>query len=518
MPVKPDKTLDISRKQLKDLQKRIGKRKLLESDYELLQGLAETVQCLSQALAEKEASIGRLVKYLLGAPTETARNVLGKQPEKPAMEGDQKEPGKRKGHGRTPASAYTGGSREVIDHPGLKGGDVCPGCQKGKVYELALPSVCVRITGEAPLKSTVYERVRLRCNLCGEIQAPELPPEAGDKKYDDSAAAMVALLKYGCGLPLNRLEKLQGHLGQPVPASTSWDILDAAAITLAPVHDSLVNDAAQGEILYNDDTQMKILSFLKEQDSDRNGLFTTGVISKHGDHHIALFMTGNQHAGENLTRVLKRRRTGLAPPVQMCDAASRNASKEFETILVNCLAHARRQFVELVDRFPDECSYMIEQLGMVYHHDAISRAQKMSPEERLAYHREHSARVMDEMEKWCRRQLDEKLVEPNSGLGKAIKYMLNHWSRLTGFLHVAGAPLDNNICERALKHAILHRKNALFYKTQHGARVGDLFMSLIHTCQLQGINPLNYLTWLLKHAGNLKESPEDYLPWRYTPG
>ncbi len=497
--------MNISRKQLKDLQKRIGKRKLFESDYELLQGLTETVQCLSQALAEKEASIGRLVKYLLGAPTETARNVLGKQPEKPAIEIDKKKPGKRKGHGRIPASAYTGGVREVIDHPGLKGGAVCPGCQKGKVYELALPSVCVRITGEAPLKSTVYERVRLRCNLCGEIHVPELPPKAGQKKYADSAAAMVALLKYGCGLPLNRLEKLQGHLGQPVSSSTSWDILAAAAITLAPVHDSLVNNAAQGEILYNDDIQMKILSFLKEQDTDRNGLFTTGVISKYGDHHIALFMTGNQHAGENLTRVLKHRETGLAPPVQMCDAASRNASKEFETILVNCLANARRQFVELVDQFPDECAYMIEQLGMVYHHDAISRSQKMSPEERLAYHREHSAQVMDEMKKWCRRQLDEKLVEPNSGLGKAIKYMLNHWSKLTGFLHVAGAPLDNNICERALKHAILHRKNALFYKTRHGARVGDLFMSLIHTCQLQGINPLNYLTWLLKHAGNLAQ-------------
>ncbi|MFO8002854.1 transposase, partial [Thioalkalivibrio sp.] len=80
--------------------------------------------------------------------------------------------------------------------------------------------------------------------------------------------------------------------------------------------------------------------------------------------------------------------------------------------------------------------------------------------------------------------MEKKLVEPNSGLGKAIKYMLKHWKKLTRFLEVPGTPLDNNIAERALKYAILHRKNALFYKTQNGAKVGDLFMSLIHTCQL----------------------------------
>jgi len=157
-------------------------------------------------------------------------------------------------------------------------------------------------------------------------------------------------------------------------------------------------------------------------------------------------MTGKSHAGENLTELLQRRATGLSPPIQMCDAASRNASKEFESIMANCMAHARRQFVELVDRFPEECEYMIGQLGLVYHHDAIAKKQAMPPEDRLAYHQRHSRPIMDETRKWCQRQLDEALVEPNSGLGKAIKYMLRHWEKLTRFLHVAGAPLDNNIC------------------------------------------------------------------------
>jgi len=228
-------------------------------------------------------------------------------------------------------------------------------------------------------------------------------------------------------------------------------------------------------------------------------------------------MTGNRHAGENLSELLKRRATGLGPPIQMCDALSRNASKEFETILANCLAHARRQFAELVDRFPDDCAYVIQLLGKVYHHDAIVKEQGLSPAQRLLYHQQHSGPLMAELKNCCYSQIDQKLVEPNSGLGQAIAYMLRHWEKLTRFLQVEGAPLDNNLCERALKRAILHRKNALFYQTQRGAQVGDLFMSLIHTCQLAGINPLAYLTWLLKNTEQIQKSPRDFLPWKYQP-
>jgi transposase len=518
MPVKPPtKHLQLSGKELTALQQRIKGRKLVEADYEILQGLTEAVECLNQALAEKDTSLGRLCKYLFGAPTETARNVLKDVRPSPSQEKPERSE-KRKGHGRKPASDYNGGNKISLEHPSLKSGERCPECEKGKIYELAMPSVFVHVVGEAPLKATVYERTRLRCNLCGEMFTPELPPEVGDKKHDASAAAMLALLKYGCGVPFHRLEKLQANLGQPLPASTQWDMLNAAAVILAPLRDALIQFAAQGELIHNDDTTMKVLSFLQQQDPEntRKGIYTTGVLSKWQDHQIALFMTGDRHAGENLSELLKRRTGGLPPPIQMCDAASRNASKEFETILANCLAHARRQFVELVDRFPDECAHVIEQLGKVYHHDSIVKEQGLSPQERLQYHQEHSAPVTAELESWCKQQLEDSIVEPNSGLGKAIKYMLNHWNKLTRFLQVPGAPLDNNLCERALKYAILHRKNSLFYKTQRGAYVGDLFMSLIHTCQLAGINPLNYLTWVLKNAGELEKSPKNYLPWVYA--
>ena len=135
----------------------------------------------------------------------------------------------------------------------------------------------------------------------------------------------------------------------------------------------------------------------------------------------------------------------------------------------------------------------------VYANDDEAKRQGLSDQQRLDWHQTHSGPKMAELKIWLTEQIEQKKVEPNSGLGEAIGYMLRHWEKLTLFLRQPGAPLDNNVCERALKKAILHRKNAYFYKTLNGARVGDLFMSLIHTCELNEVNPFDYLTQLQKH-------------------
>jgi hypothetical protein len=228
-----------------------------------------------------------------------------------------------------------------------------------------------------------------------------------------------------------------------------------------------------------------------------------------------LFFSGRKHAGENLVDVLAQRAADLGPPIQMADALSRNLPADFKTILANCLAHGRRQFVDVAASFPEPCLYVLETLGKVYKHDAVARKRDLSPEERLHFHQAESGPLMKELKTWLTRQFEERLVEPNSGLGKAISYLLKHWKKLTLFLREPGAPLDNNVCERALKRAILHRKNALFYKTQKGAHVGDLFMSLIHTCQLNGADPFDYLTALQRHAEALRSNPQAWMPWNY---
>jgi hypothetical protein len=296
-----------------------------------------------------------------------------------------------------------------------------------------------------------------------------------------------------------------------------------AGPALEPVQEALITLAAQGHLIHNDDTPMRVQSLanpaLREgaaaEGKERTGIFTTSLLAEVAGHRIALFITGHRHAGENLDQLLARRAKEASPPIQMCDALSRNPSKEFETLLANCLSHGRRQFVDLANYFPAQCRHVLESLGEVYHYEAQAQAAGLSPEARLRFHQEHSQKVMDDLQHWMDQQLEQKRVEPNSGLGQAIHYMLKRWPALTLFLRQAGAPLDNNICERALKMAILHRKNSLGYKTLNGARLGDLFMSLIHTCRLCGANPLDYLTALQRHAKEAREHPPRWFPWNY---
>ncbi len=308
-------------------------------------------------------------------------------------------------------------------------------------------------------------------------------------------------------------------MGIPLSASTQWDKVEESANGIYPVFEEFKRQAAQGDLVYNDDTTTKILELLKENEQkskdDRKGIFTSGILSKSEGRTIALFFTGRKHAGENLSAVLEKRDADKDPPIQMCDALSRNQSKDFENIMANCMAHARRNYVDVMSNFPDECRYVIELLGDVYKNDAIAKEQKMSPEQRLQFHQAQSGPMMDGLHAWLNRQIDKKLVEPNSGLGRAVSYMLKHWTKLTCFLRVPGAPLDNNLCEQALKRAILHRKNSLFYKIEHGAYIGDMFMSLIHTCNLMKVNAFEYLVALQKHSSDLFKNPSRWMPWNF---
>jgi len=382
----------------------------------------------------------------------------------------------------------------------------------------------------APLHATVCELERLRCNACGKVFTARAPEGVGEERYDASAAAMIGLLKYGCGLPFNRLERLEADLGIPLPASTQWEVVHPAAVTLAPVYTELICQAAQGEVFYNDDTTARILAlegldrgkyFLDSDDEgekpgpDRTGIYTSGIVSVKDGRRIAAFFTGKKHAGENLADVLRKRASDLGAPIQMSDGLSRNTPGDFETIHAECNAHARRKYVDEAEDFPGEVKYVLDIYEAVYANDNETKKLKMTNEERLAYHQEHSAPLMTELKEWCKQQLDEHKVEENSGLGQAIRYMQKHRDKLILFLSVPGAPLDNNICERILKKAILHRKNALFFKTENGAFVGDLFMTMIHTAELAEINVYDYLVTLLQHPQEIAQNPADFMPWNY---
>lgn len=552
---KPEEIIEMDVAQLESLVARIEQGALEREDLQTLRAVLESYFYVTQLIDKKSTTIARLRKLVFGAATEKTADVTGRDEQASAADGpsavgadrpmedspaessapssgDQQRTTTKKGHGRNGADDYPGAERVKVRHASLTPGATCPECGQGTAYELTRPGVQIRFVGQPPVQATIYELQKLRCHLCGKVFTAQAPAEAGQRKYDATVASMIGLLKYGSGVPFNRLQGLQGSLGVPLPASTQWDIVSAVVADFQPVHEVLIRQAADGDVVHNDDTSVKILERMgaraKQQAMDasldeeteqnaakRTGLFTTGVVAEHAGRRIALFFSGSQHAGENLRDVLKRRAAELPPPIQMCDALSRNRPGELQTILANCLAHARRQFVDVHDRFPDECRYVLEAIEVIYCNDATTRKEGMTAEQRLQFHQVESGPTMDRLRDWLKRQIDEKLVEPHSGLGAAIQYLRKHWEKLTLFLRKAGAPLDNNVVERALKKAILHRKNALFYKTQNGASVGDLYMSLIHTCELNGANAFEYLTALQQHADEVAASPEGWLPWNY---
>ena len=256
-----------------------------------LEGALDTLALLTQELESKKTSLKRLRRMLFGPSSEKSKDILeGSEKEKDQEENtdEQTEQGKkegdeagsesraatnktvkekRKGHGRIGAAAYTGAKRVAVPLAELTNKQKCPdpACKTGKVYRQRKAKVLVRVTGMAPLSATVYELERYRCNICGKVFTAKSPEGVGDEKYDHTVAPMLGLLKYGTGLPFYRLAGLQKQLGMPLPASTQWGLLLKAELKFfALVFDELIRQAAQGKLLYNDDTTMRILDLRRE--------------------------------------------------------------------------------------------------------------------------------------------------------------------------------------------------------------------------------------------------------------
>jgi transposase len=434
---------------------------------------------------------------------------------------------KREGHGRIGAAGYRPARRDYVAHDRLHVGDTCPGCAHGRLYDLNRPSCILRIIGQAPLAAVIWDCQQLRCSGCGHVFTADAPAEAQGPKYDPTAVATLGLSRYDYGMPLNRLARLQRQLDCPVPASTQWEVVRDRVGAFEPIFDELRRRAAMGRVLHNDDTTMRILALMGKRreellaagalpDPERTGLFTTATVSITDAGPIALFATGRKHAGENLTELLALRDAAASPPpIHMCDGLDRNRPKGHTVVECNCLAHGRRHVVDEVVNFPTECRHVLEALGKVFKHDDDCREQGLSADERLASHQENSGPVMAELEQWIKAELDGHRIEPNSGFGRALQYLQKRWPQLTLFLRVAGAPIDNNICERALKMAIRHRNNSLFYRTEYGAYVGDVYMTVISTTNLHHENPFDYLVALLHHEAEVAADPGAWLPWTY---
>jgi transposase len=430
------------------------------------------------------------------------------------------------GHGRQGADVYRAAQTVACRHDELAVGERCPACWRGRLYRLP-PGVEMRLDGHALLSAVRYEMEKLRCSACGQIFTAPVPVEAGLEKYSARARAVLTLARYYLGVPWYRLESFQALVGVPVPDATQWDQVEEVGNCAHPVFKYLERMAAQGEVIFQDDTPQRVLALIEENQQaaaqaketgdapSRPGMQTTALIVQVGERRICLYYTGRRHAGENLEARLGLRESHRGKPLVMSDALSSNNAAETQLIRCHCLAHGRRKFSELDEDFPAESAVVVEALKAVYEHDEEARAQQMSAPERLAYHQTYSKPILTTLKRWLEQQTEQRLVEPNSSLGQALRYMLGHWETLTRFLTEPGAPLDNNSAERALKLCIRQRKNSLFYATEHSAYIASLLTSVIATCLQAGVNALEYLVAVQEHRQEVRANPSAWLPWNY---
>lgn len=521
--------IEMSAGEIERLIAEIRTGKISSDTQELLVRFLLGWRWLNQQLENKTLSIKKLLNLLFGSKTEKSKNKTKKSKDDSdsqdssgtnAGSDDQPVPPKPKpkGHGKAGQAEYTS-DKVPVPHPTLSAGGPCPDCD-GRLYEFGKASV-LRIFGQAPLKATVYELEQLRCSSCQGLYTAPLPAEAGEMRHHLTANAMVALLNYGTGVPFYRLESLQEQLGVPLPDSTQFDMAEKVANCGSPVVNYFKKLAANGEKQGFDDTPMPILSLMNENKSlgekDRTGMQTSAVLAKVGENKVALFLTGRKHAGENLGELLSARNPQLAKVVQMSDAAPCNFSHNYMDLVIKalCLDHGRRDFHDLLKFFPTDCQHVIDELGKVYKNEADVKVMGLSPGERLLYHQEHSGPIMNSLNTWMEEKIENREVEPNSKLGDAIEYFLKHWNGLTAFLRVEGADLSNAEVERLIKRCVLRRKASMFFKTEAGAWIGDILMSLIETARYARKNPFDYLVALQKYSARVRANPELWLPWNY---
>jgi len=432
------------------------------------------------------------------------------------------------GHGRQGADVYRAAQTVECRHEALAVGERCPACGRGNLYRLP-PGVEMRLDGDALLSAVRYELEKFRCSACGQIFTAAVPAAAGSEKYTTRARAVLALARYYLGLPWHRLEGFQALVGVPVPDATQWDQGEIVGDCSHPIFKCLEKLAAQGEVIFQDDTPGRVLTLIEENQivraqaqaqgkakpEVRTGMQTTALIVQVGKRRICLYYTGRRHAGENLEALLTKRDPGRGKPLVMSDALSSNNAEETMLIRCHCLAHARRQFSDLADDFPAESGVVVDALKLIYEHDDEARKQGLSAQERLVYHQTYSEPVFTALQTWLEQQTAERFVEPNSSVGKAIAYLLEHWETLTRVVKEPGAPLDNNVAERALKLAIRQRKNSLFYATEHSAYIASILTSVIATCVQAGVNTLEYLVAVQEHRQEVVANPSAWLPWNY---
>jgi len=444
---------------------------------------------------------------------------------------ETKENKKREKNGKS--NLKNNSHNEIIQHCVAESDKKCSCCKKNMTKSYTLEKTVVM---SLPLfKTYTHEIETFRCIDCARhVAAPVTQMlEETIGRYHYSAVANLASLRYLWGMPAYRIEAYSKNVGLRISDATHFYLMEQAADKVFSFYNALKLESFKAPVKYIDDTRMLVISLMNEikkekenvsaQGGDpsevRSGIHTSQLTAEFSPNRkIALYQTGIQHSGEFLEQIMAAR-TLEEKVIVMSDASSSNFSKNIniKTPILNaaCNFHARRNFFDLKDIYVEHVDQILKLYAQVFKNDAHCKKCNLKGPERLLYHQNHSVPVMNALYLLAKDNLEKKGVEPNSKLGKAYNYIIKHWDKLSLFLKEENAPVSNNEAERMLKVAIRHRKNSLFYKTDIGAKVGDILMTILVTAHYNNINANEYLEALLKYQKIWKKNPEPWLPWNF---
>ncbi len=338
------------------------------------------------------------------------------------------------------------------------------------------------------------QREVLACDGCDAemVRAP-----LGDKvveggAYGSRLVADLVVGKYRDGLPLHRQGQILERLGLAMPSSSMADQIHWATELLCPVWRQLIEDVLAAHVMHVDSTGLPV------RDRDRpDGIFVGSLWGYVGDQANAVYLytsTGKklgQREGEIGPEQFLARRTGFT----VADAATvfDRSFKRPDLIEVACNMHARRYMVKALEAGDARAAIPLAAFKALY--DVEDAVRAAAPEARLQARRQRSKPVYDQLITWC--ETYRPATPPSSALGKAIGYLLNHRVALTRFLDDGMLPIDNGIVERLHRRPAITRRNFLFAGSHAAAERAAIAYSLLASCELVEVNPIDYLADIL---------------------
>lgn len=351
------------------------------------------------------------------------------------------------------------------------------------------------------------------CGNCrdGVQTAPEFEPKVIERSpAGASLLAHIIVSKYVDHSPLNRLASVYARSGFDISVSTLADWVGAAADQLEPLVDALIKLVRASFLVRTDATGIKVLDPSKPENIVKGAMWCYV-----GDDKLIVYRYTPAGEGADGPWTFLAGRTGYVQA---------DASNMFDRIFngkvawateVGCWGHARRGWFDLKD-VDSRVAYPLKIVARLYRIEHLADARGLDPPERARLRQERSQPELDKLKRWIlRTQRDEP---PKSALSRANAYVLNQWQALGRFVEDGRLALDNNLTEQQMRAIAMGRRNYLFCGSHRAAKRAAVLYSLVRTCALHGVEPLPYLTDVLRKlaAGWPQKRIGELLPGAWT--